>query len=138
EQFAAWYMAQNSQWRFRVRRIEVYVSHSPCGNIHETCTNALVAIVSPSESPSLQLALIRWDRLWVDKKNPPPSNTSTTSKDILKLHNAGWKPVGEMPMPKGTEEAFELEVKQQELKDKQQNDFTGGYRRNPGGRPHPV
>lgn len=105
EQFADWYRNQPVPWRSRVRRIEVHITHSPCGNIHRTCTSSLARMLSRDISPSEPKGAIRWSSLWIDDRNPPASNTSTTPQDVLALEAAGWTVVGPSPTPPGTDEA---------------------------------
>jgi hypothetical protein len=111
EQFVDWYEEQPEPWRARVRRIEIHVTHSPCGNIHRTCTNSLARILKPNISPLVAMAAIRWVNLWIDDKNPPASNTSTTPQDVVELEKAGWRVMGPSPSPPGTEEARQHQMR---------------------------
>lgn len=81
EQFAAWFRKQSPQWHERVRRMEVFVTLSPCGYRHQSCMNSLLDV--RRSAVNCEYAEIVWGKAWVD----PTGETTTTSQDVSLLRN---------------------------------------------------
>ncbi len=79
EQFAAWFRKQSIPWQKRVRRIEMFVTLSPCGHRHQSCLNSLIEV--RQAAVNCQYAEIVWSQPWVD----PTGETTTTAQDVAAL-----------------------------------------------------